>query len=140
MTQPAFHLAPFRYHIDLFRLNSMSTPLAYALIPVDVGSLVSHRRFQTIADTGHQRSTVLASHYDLLTLRNPKVAAGQEDVAEELLIQVLRGKAAAVRVTLPLIVVTTTNPAPHAMPLHCFIDGGHFAAFRRPPWRLGRIL
>jgi len=111
MSQPAFHLAYFRHHTDLFRLNAMATALAYALIPVSLASFVGYQKFETIGNSGRPGKSVLASHYELLTLRRPEIPPGLEDLAERQLIQIFLSRASAANHVVPPIMATTAAPA-----------------------------
>jgi len=111
MSQPSFHLAYFRHHTDLFRLNAMATALAYALIPRGLASFVGYQKFETISDSGRPGKSVLASRYELLTLRRPEIPPGLEDLAERQLLQVLLSRALAASHVVPPLSATTATPA-----------------------------
>jgi hypothetical protein len=108
-----FHLAYFRHNVDVFRTSPSPTSqaLAYALIPSHLFSFVEHQRFKTVSDSGRPGADVLASHYELLSLRRPDIPVDQRDVVESHLIQVLVQRAMAAGHVLPPIVPTLKTPA-----------------------------
>ncbi len=113
MTDPTtetFYLAYCKHFADAFRDQTTSAPLVYALVPVGTAPFVGHLKFQTITDSGRPSEPVIASHYDLLSLRQPEVRVGTADPVEQQLIQALLERASRAGVVPPAIVATTAMP------------------------------
>ncbi len=105
-----FNLAWCRHFADAFRSAPESAPLIYALVPAGLEAFVGHMRLETINDAGRPREPIHASHYDLLSLRQPGSRIGEEDPLEKQLIQALQDRAGRAGNVLPGLAVTTAMP------------------------------
>jgi hypothetical protein len=121
MTTPrpaAFLLAYYKHHLDLFG-KALPTPeeLAYALVPADQAPWAGHVTFQTVSGLGRPLEPVLASHYDLQSIRRVDIAAGTIDSVEQHLIEILHGRAKAAQHVLPMIVPSAARPPWSKLPV-----------------------
>ena len=115
--QQEYNLAYCKHYVDAFRINPVRAPLVYALLPAELGSFVGHLKIGTITEAGRPHEAILATQYDLLSLRQPGIRPGEEDPAERQLIQVLQERSRAAGHILSRIIPTLQTPGWSKMPL-----------------------
>jgi hypothetical protein len=113
----AFHLAWCRHYTNLFATSPEIDNLFYALVPLGMSGFVDAFRLKVVSDCGRPGASILATQYDLRSLRSPDLRPGTEDPSERALIQALQSRAHAANHVLPVIESTTVMPGWSRMPL-----------------------